>query len=218
MHTKPMGPLEDGKPPPRGPCPSLANKGQEGPVTRSFMEVLFTSLHNNIQTVKKDLSVDLREVQRNLEEIGDRVSAIEYREAGREGEAREAHPIQFRGHDPVLYKDLVAITLQKRCEFCPVTTLLRQAGISYSCGHPLRIIFRHNGKLVQLRSLFEAYNLLGITNIASIDGQEWPQANKKHKSTRWRSVRGVPAGTKTDHTTMATERQSILQTLAVEAE
>ncbi|KAJ1112569.1 hypothetical protein NDU88_000831 [Pleurodeles waltl] len=37
---------------------------------------LFSSLHDDIETVKKDLSADLREVRQDLEEIGHRVSAM----------------------------------------------------------------------------------------------------------------------------------------------
>ncbi|KAJ1162371.1 hypothetical protein NDU88_002839 [Pleurodeles waltl] len=46
------------------------------------METLFSSLRDDIQVVKRDLSADLKEVRRNLEEIGNRISAMEDREAG----------------------------------------------------------------------------------------------------------------------------------------
>ncbi|KAJ1080468.1 hypothetical protein NDU88_000667 [Pleurodeles waltl] len=83
MLTKPTGPLEDRKPLPRGLCPSQAEEGQ---VTRSLMGAHFASLRDDIQAVKKDLLADLQEVQRNLEEFGDRVSAVEDHKAECEGE------------------------------------------------------------------------------------------------------------------------------------
>ncbi|KAJ1185358.1 hypothetical protein NDU88_002151 [Pleurodeles waltl] len=55
------------------------------------MEVLFTSLHDDIQAVKKDLSADLWEVRWNLEETGDAVSAMVDLKAGSEGEVEWLH-------------------------------------------------------------------------------------------------------------------------------
>ncbi|KAJ1188482.1 hypothetical protein NDU88_005243 [Pleurodeles waltl] len=68
MLIKPIGPPDDGTSSPQ--C-------QQCQETRSFMEVLFTSLLSDIQVVKKGLSADLREVQQSFEEIGDRFSAVE---------------------------------------------------------------------------------------------------------------------------------------------
>ncbi|KAJ1127898.1 hypothetical protein NDU88_006291 [Pleurodeles waltl] len=86
MLTKPLGSTEDRTTPPGSICPSPAEEGRKARVTRSFMEALFTSLRNDTQAVKKDLLVDLREVQQNLEEIGDRVYAVEDREPEHEWE------------------------------------------------------------------------------------------------------------------------------------
>lgn len=76
--------------------------------------------------------------------------------------ARSLHPIHFKDHSPVLYQDLAATTLQRRCRFRPATDHLHQLGIPYSWSHPFRLIFRHNGKQFQLRSLTETCQILGI--------------------------------------------------------
>ncbi|KAJ1181978.1 hypothetical protein NDU88_007177 [Pleurodeles waltl] len=55
------------------------------------MEALFTSLINYLHLVKKDLSVDLREVLWNIEELGDRVTVVEDHESGRDEEVEWLH-------------------------------------------------------------------------------------------------------------------------------
>ncbi|KAJ1113174.1 hypothetical protein NDU88_001429 [Pleurodeles waltl] len=47
------------------------------PVTRSFLEALFALLRDKLQTLKKDLSDDLKEVCHNPDDLEDRVSSLE---------------------------------------------------------------------------------------------------------------------------------------------
>ncbi|KAJ1217652.1 hypothetical protein NDU88_005245 [Pleurodeles waltl] len=53
------------------------------PVTRSFLEGLFTSLRDDIQEVKRDLLQDLKVVCQELEEAGERVATLEKHENAR---------------------------------------------------------------------------------------------------------------------------------------
>ncbi|KAJ1112913.1 hypothetical protein NDU88_001174 [Pleurodeles waltl] len=92
---------------PHEAVPTTVVKDKEGPVTRSFLEALFTSLKEDLQVVKKDLSADLKEVRSNVEELDDRVSAVEDSETGREEEVKWLHqevlhlqdqPIELQSH------------------------------------------------------------------------------------------------------------------------
>ncbi|KAJ1130842.1 hypothetical protein NDU88_009189 [Pleurodeles waltl] len=58
----------------------------EGPSTRSFLEVLFPSLKDDLHTVKRELSQDLKAGQKDLAEIGDRVATLECTASGRDEE------------------------------------------------------------------------------------------------------------------------------------
>ncbi|KAJ1189300.1 hypothetical protein NDU88_006048 [Pleurodeles waltl] len=52
--------------------------GEPGdPVTGSFLEVLFTFLQEDLQTVKKDLSTELWEMRKELNEVGERAAKLE---------------------------------------------------------------------------------------------------------------------------------------------
>ncbi|KAJ1208549.1 hypothetical protein NDU88_003933 [Pleurodeles waltl] len=73
------------------------------------MEALFTSLINDLQVVKKDLSADLREVRRNMEELGDRVSVVKDRES------RPDKKVE-RQHQEVLHLQKQHIKLQTHAE------------------------------------------------------------------------------------------------------
>ncbi|KAJ1091948.1 hypothetical protein NDU88_005062 [Pleurodeles waltl] len=214
------------------------DEDEERSVTRTFLEQLFASLKTDLQIVKKEISLDLKEVRRA---VGARVVALEEHEAGREKEveqlqqevlwlreqqidlqaheedlenrsrhnnirirgapigaeeedvalyvlslfnqilgvytaapiqfervhrvgpphlanapsadilvcvhdfplkerilpmAKDQHPPKFRGYLIITYQDLSAITLQKRRDIRPITSHLRDKGISYSWGHP----------------------------------------------------------------------------------
>ncbi|KAJ1131693.1 hypothetical protein NDU88_010027 [Pleurodeles waltl] len=52
------------------------------------MEALFTSLHEDIQAVKHEVTQDLWEIRRDLAEMGNRVSTLEEKETGRGEERR----------------------------------------------------------------------------------------------------------------------------------
>ncbi|KAJ1180427.1 hypothetical protein NDU88_005648 [Pleurodeles waltl] len=58
----------------------------EGPVTHFFCGTLFTSLKDDLHMVKRELSQDLKVVQKNLAEIGDRVATLEDNASGRDEE------------------------------------------------------------------------------------------------------------------------------------
>ncbi|KAJ1113805.1 hypothetical protein NDU88_002046 [Pleurodeles waltl] len=58
----------------------------EGPVARSFLEALFTSLQEDLQAIKKDLSSDLQEVCRDLDAVGERDAKLERKEDDRNEE------------------------------------------------------------------------------------------------------------------------------------
>ncbi|KAJ1106290.1 hypothetical protein NDU88_003691 [Pleurodeles waltl] len=75
---------------------------------------------------------------------------------------REQHPLKFQGRTLLLYQDLEAITLQKRRDSRPITSYLRDKGITYSWGHPFRLIFQWEGNTHQLRSLKEACKLVQL--------------------------------------------------------
>ncbi|KAJ1215610.1 hypothetical protein NDU88_003218 [Pleurodeles waltl] len=49
----------------------------EGTVVRTFLEALFSSLQEDLQAVKRYLSPDLREVQKDLDEVGERVASLQ---------------------------------------------------------------------------------------------------------------------------------------------
>ncbi|KAJ1192468.1 hypothetical protein NDU88_001775 [Pleurodeles waltl] len=52
----------------------------EAPVTRAFLEGLFTSLRDDTQAVKRDLLQVLKVVRQELEEVGERVATLEEHE------------------------------------------------------------------------------------------------------------------------------------------
>ncbi|KAJ1129704.1 hypothetical protein NDU88_008070 [Pleurodeles waltl] len=58
----------------------------EGPVTYCFLEALFASLKDDFYNVKRERSQDLKVVQKDLAEIGDRVSTMENNTSGRDEE------------------------------------------------------------------------------------------------------------------------------------
>ncbi|KAJ1117997.1 hypothetical protein NDU88_006192 [Pleurodeles waltl] len=80
MLIKVAKPSGNGKPPGQDTDHPGGMEDGEGPVTWIFLEAFFTSLHDDLQVVKRDLSANRHEVQCNLDEIGDRVAATEKRE------------------------------------------------------------------------------------------------------------------------------------------
>ncbi|KAJ1216050.1 hypothetical protein NDU88_003656 [Pleurodeles waltl] len=51
-----------------------------GSVIRTFLEALFSSLQEDLQEDKRDLSSELREVCRDLDEVGERVVSLEHKD------------------------------------------------------------------------------------------------------------------------------------------
>ncbi|KAJ1128629.1 hypothetical protein NDU88_007005 [Pleurodeles waltl] len=78
--TKPLGSQTTERTPPPSVGTRAAPAKADIPVTRSFLEVLFSSLRDDLQTLKKDLSDNLKEVCHNLDGLGDRVSSLEDQE------------------------------------------------------------------------------------------------------------------------------------------
>ncbi|KAJ1164287.1 hypothetical protein NDU88_004732 [Pleurodeles waltl] len=63
-------------------------------------------------------------------------------------QARDQHPLKFKGHAVTLYQDLSALTLQECKDFHSVTSFLRNWGISYSWGHPFRLTSKWEEKII----------------------------------------------------------------------
>lgn len=127
--------------------------------------------------------------------------------------ARDQQPLLFRDHHPALYEDLAASTLAKRRDFKPVTTYLKEENIPYSWGHPFCLIFKHNGKLVQISSLVKAQTLLGIQ--AESDDTDSAQAHreKQRSSPGWQRVGSGPSTSKPDQKTSQREREAALSSV-----
>lgn len=104
--------------------------------------------------------------------------------------ARDQQPLQFRSQHLALYQDLAASTLLKRREFKPITNHLREQKIAYSWGHPFRLIFHHNGKLVQLRSLEQATKLLGLDAPSPRSDRDPLTSAVKRRLSGWQRVGG----------------------------
>ncbi|KAJ1180395.1 hypothetical protein NDU88_005616 [Pleurodeles waltl] len=75
MLTKTIGTLKSGK----DAC-TLDMEEPEGPVTHTVLEALTTLLQEDLQAVKRDLSSDLWEVRRDLDEAGERAVSLEHKD------------------------------------------------------------------------------------------------------------------------------------------
>ncbi|KAJ1129365.1 hypothetical protein NDU88_007736 [Pleurodeles waltl] len=68
----------------QSPTPALMEHTEvDGPVTQFFLEALFAALRDDLHTVKGELSQDLKDVQKEVEEMGDHVSMLEDNATGR---------------------------------------------------------------------------------------------------------------------------------------
>ncbi|KAJ1199584.1 hypothetical protein NDU88_003418 [Pleurodeles waltl] len=63
-----MGKAETDLPTPGKPSRMVREEKGEDPVTRVYLEVLFTSMREDLQALKRDLLLDLKEVRRKLGE------------------------------------------------------------------------------------------------------------------------------------------------------
>ncbi|KAJ1157826.1 hypothetical protein NDU88_010523 [Pleurodeles waltl] len=84
----------------------LTSDGEEGK-PRSFMEVLFNSLQEGLQTVRKELFQDLKVVRRDLTEVGNKVSALEDHESSGDEELERLQQEVLRLYQQI---DLQALT------------------------------------------------------------------------------------------------------------
>lgn len=291
----------------------------EAPVTQALMESMFAALRDDLQTVKHELTTEIKDIRKDVDEVGERVATLENKEVARDTElealqqevirihdqqvdvqsyledlenrshrhnirirgvatneeagdifkyvrelfnhilgnppdaelkidrahrvgpprpmtappadilvciqdfqtkeeilckARSLRQISFRNQTPTLYQDLSAITLQKRRLFRPITETLRQRNIPYSWGHPFRLIFRHNSKLYQLRSLSEASKLLGITLPEDTSDGDRSDAGPSTTQTGWQQQRRCRRRVRRpDPTTVKKEQQAVLEAL-----
>ncbi|KAJ1100734.1 hypothetical protein NDU88_005815 [Pleurodeles waltl] len=74
---------------------SLGAEELESPVTHSCMEALFASLRDNLQAAKRGLSSDLKELWRDLDEVGERVATVERKDVGC---SKEIEHIDLQSH------------------------------------------------------------------------------------------------------------------------
>ncbi|KAJ1118342.1 hypothetical protein NDU88_006535 [Pleurodeles waltl] len=75
------GTLDDGAPMARVEHPLKTDK-VKSLVTRSFLEALFASLHEDLKAVKKDLFSDLQKVHRDLDRVGEKVATLQDKDSG----------------------------------------------------------------------------------------------------------------------------------------
>ncbi|KAJ1172899.1 hypothetical protein NDU88_004741 [Pleurodeles waltl] len=66
------------------PEAQMEHTEKEGPVTRCLLVALFDSLKDDLHTVKRELSQDLKAVQKDLVETEDEVSTMENNASGRD--------------------------------------------------------------------------------------------------------------------------------------
>lgn len=57
------------------PMPS-ANSNDE-PITKAFLESLFLTLREDLQSVRNYLTAEIKEIRRDVDDVGDRVAALE---------------------------------------------------------------------------------------------------------------------------------------------
>lgn len=130
--------------------------------------------------------------------------------------ARDLNPIAFRGHQPMLFQDLADSTLIKRRSFKPITNHLREQNIPYSWGHPFRLIFKLRGKLLQIRSLDEAYDTLGTEKPPEEDTDTKPFPRRR--SSDWQRVGKSPPGLTPGVIATKLEREAALSSVALVTE
>lgn len=57
------------------PAPTT-HTGEE-PITKAFLESLLSTLRDDLQSVKKELAAELKEVRKDMDSIGERVASLE---------------------------------------------------------------------------------------------------------------------------------------------
>lgn len=66
--------------------PSQERDAKDLPITRGFLEALFNSLRDDFQTLKQDISSEVREIRRDVDELWDRVALVEASDQSRSEE------------------------------------------------------------------------------------------------------------------------------------
>lgn len=127
--------------------------------------------------------------------------------------AHSIQPLHFRDHTPHRFQDLAASTLQKRKDFHPITNHLRSQNISYAWGHPFRLIFHLDGKLIQVSSISEACRVLKLSPDelpsppdAAVQGSQ--RSRNRGPRNAWTADRLCP-----DPDTIFKERSAVLRSL-----
>ncbi|KAJ1106373.1 hypothetical protein NDU88_003774 [Pleurodeles waltl] len=124
---------------------------------------------------------------------------------------REQHPLKFCGYTMLLYQDFAALTLQKRRDIRPITSYLRDKGVTYSWGYPFRLIFQLEGKPHHLSSLKEAYKRLRLEDHLG-EHPHSPRPDRWHlRHAHWLTV--LTVNTKPDLEIIASEKRAVLESL-----
>lgn len=58
----------------------------EAPVTRALMESMFAALRDDLQTVKHELTTEIKDIRKDVDEVGERVATLENKEVARDTE------------------------------------------------------------------------------------------------------------------------------------
>lgn len=128
--------------------------------------------------------------------------------------AREQQSFCFRDQRLALFQDLAASTLLKRKEFKTVTNYLREHHIADSWGHPFRLIFRHEGKLVQIRSSQKALTLLGLKLPPDCRERVPSPAGGRRSPDGWQRVGKSTIAPQLDPATAKKEREAAVSSVA----
>lgn len=94
-----------------------------------------------------------------------------------------------------------------------MTAHLREQNIPYSWGHPFRLIFKHNGKLVQISSLEKALTILGLQSASKDMDPVHPARERRRITSGWQRVGSGPSTSKPDKAASQREREDALSSV-----
>lgn len=84
---------------PQNPTISTREAPSEEPVTRAFLETLFASLREDLQEVKRDLTAEIKDIRKDVDDIGGRVATLEDRQDSTVSDLHTVHQEVIRLHD-----------------------------------------------------------------------------------------------------------------------
>ncbi|KAJ1135996.1 hypothetical protein NDU88_002423 [Pleurodeles waltl] len=64
----------------------VSSEGDGAPLMRAFMEQLFESLHDDLSTLKREIAADIKDLKREMIDLGQRVDTVEQAHDAREDE------------------------------------------------------------------------------------------------------------------------------------